>query len=1213
MNPPTPASEKKRLEVLWDYGVLDTPPEAEFDELTALAAHICEAPVALISLVDEQRQWFKAKVGLEVPETPRDISFCAHAILQTGLFVVPDATKDPRFADSPLVTGEPFIRFYAGAPLITPDGHAVGTLCVTDRRPRELSLDQRQALRILARVVVMQLEARRRSRETAGTHPSASGKAALDSRLLVKKSGGEEFQDVARLYAEVVEKLEVGLCVWQSEPPGGAGDFRLVATNQAAARQTGIPAGQVVGRTLAECFPRLLDTELPGSMLVTLQSGEARSLDALHYTDERVPESDFRVRLFPLADRCVGMAFENITDRRIAEQAQLEGQARKSAILDAALDAIVTVDHEGRIFEWNPAAEKMFGHRRSQVLGKELAPLLFVPAAQTLVQEGLAQFISVGETRLIGHRVELTAKRAPGGEFPVELSVVRVLKSEPPIFTGFIRDITERKRFEAALREKEATLLEAQRIGRIGSWEMRLADWKLEWSDETYRIFGRARERFQPTREAFYDAVHPDDRERVRRAAEEALLGKEPYRVEHRLLLPDRSLRVVHERAELVFDAAGTPVRWIGTVQDITERKQTEEALRASQSLYLSLVENLPQNVFRKDTAGRFTFANSRFCSLLARRLEDILGRNDFDFFPAELAEKYLRDDLKVMETGQSLETVEEHVMPDLGRRYVQVVKIPLLSAAGQTIGIQGMFWDVTERREMEQALKRSEEYFRSLIENSSDIIVIVNDQASFTFVSHTIERILQYRVDEVLGRTCFDFVHPDDRSTMAQALKQAQVSTTVPTLAQLRIRHANGTWRTLEAIGKRQLDEEGRMSIVINARDITERRQLEEQLRQSQKMESVGQLAGGVAHDFNNILMVIQGHASLLLASEALGRRETTSVQQISLAAERAANLTRQLLTFSRKSMMQPKALDLNEVVKGMSKMLQRLIGEDISLHVHCAPDLPGAFADAGMLEQVLLNLAVNSRDAMPRGGQLILNTSALQATEESAGRNPDAYPGSFVCLSVTDTGTGIASQHLPHIFEPFFTTKGVGKGTGLGLATVYGIVRQHRGWITVASELGKGTVFQVFLPASLERPRVLQETPVAQPAQAGRETILLVEDEPAVRELVKSILEKHGYRVIQAPSGPAALEAWPRHRESIALLLTDLVMPDGMSGRELGQRLQADKPSLKVIYTSGYSADALGADFQADSGITFLQKPYQPRKLAQIIRTCLDAKPGS
>jgi CheY-like chemotaxis protein len=264
---------------------------------------------------------------------------------------------------------------------------------------------------------------------------------------------------------------------------------------------------------------------------------------------------------------------------------------------------------------------------------------------------------------------------------------------------------------------------------------------------------------------------------------------------------------------------------------------------------------------------------------------------------------------------------------------------------------------------------------------------------------------------------------------------------------------------------------------------------------------------------------------------------------------------------------------------------------------------------ADAGMLEQVLLNLAVNSRDAMPRGGQLIVNTTVVRIADGDLGQNPDAYPGEFVCWSVSDTGTGIAPQHLPHIFEPFFTTKDVGKGTGLGLATVYGIIKQHRGWVTVASEVGKGTVFQVFLPADAGRSADTATPASDTPVRGGHETILIVEDETAVCELVKDVLEKLGYHVLTAPTGPAALKLWPQHRDQIDLLLTDMVMPDGMTGRELGKQLQLEKPSLKVIYTSGYSAEALGAEFQLDSSLVFLQKPYRTRKLAELIRAQLDA----
>jgi PAS domain S-box-containing protein len=1180
--------------VLWEYGVMDTPPEEIFDELTALAAQCCETPIALISLLDDHRQWFKSKVGWTVSETARDLSFCTHAIRQQDVFVVRDATQDARFAQNPLVTAEPFVRFYAGAPLITPEGHVLGMVCALDRIARDLQPAQAEGLRSVARVVMTLLNARREKGRPSEPRADAGG----DSGTL------------AAFPVEIAEHLRFGLLLWQWEPPEDERSLRLIALNPAAARMTGVAWATARARRMAEAFPWFLETEIPRALVEALRSNRVQDLEVAHRADAPLADSELSVRVFPLPGRRAGMLLESITDRRLVEQAHVESQARKSAILDSALDGIVTIDHEGRVFEWNAAAEQMFGHRRSAVLGKELATLVFPDADRARVNEGLARYLAHGISPLIGRRIELTARRADGSEFPVEFSMVRVPHSTPPIFTGFISDITERRLYEVALREKEATLLEAQRIGRLGSWELKLDSRELEWSDETYRIFGRARGAFVPTREAFYEALHPADRDRVRQAADEALAGGAGYRVEHRIVRPDGSQRVVHERAELVRDDAGRPVRWLGTVQDITERKQAEEALRASQSLYLSLVESLPQNIYRKDTAGRFTFANSRFCTTLGKSLEDVLGRTDFDFFPASLAEKNQANDRQVMASGQPLEIVEATDMAGAGRRFVQVVKTPLYSPAGAPIGIQGIFWDVTERQRMEEALQRSEEHFRSLIENSSDVIAVINAQGRIVYVSHTVRRILQYEPAALLNEPVIDLIHEDDASRVRESLARALTGPEAPNPVEFRLRRADGLWRHLEAVGQRRRGEDGQWTVVVNARDITERRQLEDQLRHAQKMESVGQLAGGVAHDFNNILTVIQGHASLLLAGESLGPRQTTSVQQINLAAERAANLTRQLLTFSRKQVLQPRALDLNEVVHGMGKMLQRLLGEDISLHLHYSPGLPLARADAGMLEQVLMNLAVNSRDAMPRGGQLVVNTSAVRLTPTDLGPNPDAYAGEFVRLSVTDTGTGIAPEHLPHIFEPFFTTKDVGKGTGLGLATVYGIIKQHRGWITVASEVGKGTVFQVFLPVDTGQASAKAALPTTEDSlRGGSETILIVEDEAAVCELISDLLSKLGYHVLTARSGPVALELWARHRDRIDLLLTDMVMPDGMTGRELGKRLQLDKPPLKVVYTSGYSAEALGSDFQMDPNLVFLQKPYSTRKLAELIRAQLDS----
>ena len=397
----------------------------------------------------------------------------------------------------------------------------------------------------------------------------------------------------------------------------------------------------------------------------------------------------------------------------------------------------------------------------------------------------------------------------------------------------------------------------------------------------------------------------------------------------------------------------------------------------------------------------------------------------------------------------------------------------------------------------------------------------------------------------------------------------------------------------------------------VWSYRDVTKREQLSEQLRQTQKMESIGRLAGGVAHDFNNILTVIQGHSALLLNTDC-GSDLTESHQQIYDAAERAANLTRQLLTFSRKQVMRLSGIDLNDVVRDMSKMLKRVLGEDIAFKVELTQEPAFVHADIAMMEQVMMNLAVNSRDAMTGGGTLKVQTSVVDLAKNPNCKVEGLTTGEFVCLRISDTGCGISDADLPHIFEPFFTTKENGKGTGLGLATVYGIVKQHKGGIQVRSVRAQGTTFEVFLPfirrASMNPSETTQDKPVG-----GTETILLVEDEVAVRNLVSTILSRLGYRVLEAESGVAAQKVWHEHRQEIQLLLTDMIMPEGVSGRDLAKMLQAEDPKLKVIFSSGYSRDLFGKDMLLEDGYNFLPKPYHPRQLARAVRKALDkdAKP--
>lgn len=389
---------------------------------------------------------------------------------------------------------------------------------------------------------------------------------------------------------------------------------------------------------------------------------------------------------------------------------------------------------------------------------------------------------------------------------------------------------------------------------------------------------------------------------------------------------------------------------------------------------------------------------------------------------------------------------------------------------------------------------------------------------------------------------------------------------------------------------------------------EMAERARTEEALLQAQKMEALGQLAGGVAHDFNNLITVIRGYAQCLISAGNQSATTVEALRQVDGAAERAAKLTAQLLMFSRKKRLQPQYLDLGEVTVQLSKMLRRLIGEDVNMRIECPDTALVVHADRAMIEQIIMNLAVNARDAMPQGGRLLIHAQEQEMKEENVRRNPKGRLGRFACLNVSDTGCGIAPQTLSHLFEPFFTTKEPGQGTGLGLATVYGIVKQHEGWIEVESESGQGATFKVFLPLSLKTAEAALSLEAETKVTGGSETILLVEDEPAVRRLARGILLRHGYRVYEAGSGMEALSVWEEHGSKIELLLTDMVMPGGLSGRELARRLREKKSNLKVAYTTGYSLDAMANDCALQEDLNFLPKPYSPQKLAQIVRRCLD-----
>jgi len=671
--------EAKRMNLLREYGILDTENAPAFDELVELAVQICQVPAGLITFVDQERQWFTSQVGITLPETSRELAFCEYPILDSPVTSIEDATLDPRFCGDALVTGPPYVRFYAGAPLVVAPGLSLGSLAVLDYKPRQLSAVQLSALAVLSRQVVCQLELRRRA---AQQH--------------------------------------------------GAADFH----------------GQ------------------------------------------------------------------GVTDRH-------------RAILESALDAIVSMNEAGDIVEFNPAAERIFGYSQAEAIGKPVAELIVPVSLRDRHIRGLRRYLETGEARLIGRRVETTGVRRDGTEFPAELSIQRIGRNDPKLFTGFIRDLSDQK--------------------------------------------------------------------------------------------------------------------------------------------------------------------------------------------------------------------------------------------------------------------------------------------------------------------------------------------------------------------------------------------QLETQLRQSQKMEALGQLAGGVAHDFNNLLTVIQGHVALAASAKESDGDWYESLDQIGHAAQRAAGLTRQLLAFSRRQVMQTVRVDLTAIVERATAMLRRVLSESIELTFDRTDNLPAVQADEVMLEQIIVNMAVNARDAMGDVGEIQIRTEVVSRPDHASPELPGAMAGLFVRLSISDTGPGIPPDILPRIFEPFFTTKAAGKGTGLGLSTVFGIVKQHRGWVDVVSEFNQGARFDVYLPAVAGAPET-RPAPSRSELSATPASVLLVEDESGVRTVVRRVLVDAGYRVVEAPDGRGALEIWQARHAAFQLLITDLVMPGDVTGAELLKRLLSENPRLRAIVTSGYALE-LDIPHALQERISVLPKPYVPDQLLAAVRQTLGA----
>jgi two-component system cell cycle sensor histidine kinase/response regulator CckA len=1038
--PAQPANEAPRLAALGQCDHLDRLPDRALDELAALAAHICDAPISLISLVGENRQWLNSKSGALTGDAPRESSFSARANDGSQLFVVPDARLDERFADSPLVTGEENVRFYAGVPLLAPDGDALGTLSVFDHVPRELTSVQADALQVLSRQVVAQLELRRQSRELVQN----------DTCLM-----------------DVFRSCPVGIAIHRWS------DRTFVDVNAAFTSLFGWQIDDLLGRTTQEMGiadsretvplrSRLLshqpirNTELE----VKTRAGETR------YVLLGSVLTDFHDEPHTIT------TFVDITERKQAELAA----GRCAAIIESSLDAIIGKDLDGVITSWNGGATKIFGYTAAEMIGTNVMQLI------------------------------------PDDRTDEEVHILRKIRAGEAV-----------EAFETLRRRKDGCLID------------------------------------------------------------------------------------VLVTASPIKDPHGTVIGAAKRMLDISDRKRAEGVLREREEQLRLYAEHSPAAIAMLDRDLKYLVVSRRWKEAFRLGEGSLVGRSHYDVFP-EIPRKWREANQRSLDGAVQAREMEIFPRADGTVDWLRWETRPWHTADGSIGGIIVFAENITERIVAGAALQASEERMRFALENAEIGIWDMDYRANTVRWSNTLEAQYGLEPGTFPGTTdaVLALVHPDDRETFRESTRQAiKFGGDFSVLS--RTIWPNGEVRWLNGAGRIQLDDRGLPVRGVGiSMDVTERHRLEEQYQQAQRMEAIGRLAGGVAHDFNNLLTVILGYCELLMRDFEEVDERRADVAEIQSAGRRASSLTRQLLAFSRKQMIAPRLIDINAVATDLDALLRRLIGEDIQIALDLAPDLALVMADRGQIEQIVMNLAVNARDAMPKGGVLSIKTANAPRDEHQPQPHPSAESGDCVMLIVSDTGSGMTPDVRARVFEPFFTTKDVGKGTGLGLSTVYGIVAQNGGSIDIDTELGKGTSFRICFPQATESEGVAEAVVMPARPLAAMKTVLLVEDENGVRELARKLLERLGYVVLVASNAEEAMLVVEKN-DSIDVVLTDVVMP-GASGTELTTRIEQLRSGIKFVYMSGYTEEAIVPHGVLRPGILFLNKPFSSETLGEKIRQALE-----